>query len=278
MTQPLTRLFPAPLTERPLEGCFLGHDLRRLGATGRPFVYSNFITSLDGRIARTDPASGRRAVPPAMANHRDWRLFMELAAQADVLVVSDRLLRAVAAGRHEALIDLEAVGLEDLVAWRRQRGLVRQPVLAAVSRDLDLPAPDLAQRYTRDILILTTDDAPAERVAALERGGVEVARAGPGPYLGGSALVSALAARGHTCIYSLAGPRMLHTLVSAGRLDRLYLTVAHLLLGGTDFDTLVRGPGLEPAAGFRPLELYWDPAATSGAGQLIEVLAPVGPA
>jgi riboflavin biosynthesis pyrimidine reductase len=276
MAEPLLRLYPGPPEACPLEGRFLAHDLRQRGGVGRPFVYSNFISSLDGRIAQPDPVSGRRTVPPAIANARDWRLFMELVAQADVLLVSDRLLRAVAAGRHTALIDLEADGLEDLVQWRRQHGLVSQPVLAAVSRDLDLPAPDLAQRYTRDILVLTPDDAPAGRVAALERGGLEVVRAGPGPYLAADELVAALAERGLGHIYSLAGPRMLHTLAAGGKLDRLYLTVAQVLIGGTDFDTLLRGPVLDPARGLHPVEVYWDGAAPEGAGQLVEVLEPGG--
>ena len=274
MTQPVWRLYPGPVAECPLAGRFLDHDLRRFAGAGRPFVYSNFITSLDGRIAQRDPRTGRRGVPPAIANVRDWRLFMELVAQADVLLVSDRLLRAVAAGRHTALIDLEADGLEDLIQWRRERGLVRQPVLATVTRDLDIPAPDLAQRYTRDLLALTPEETPDRRIRALERDGVEVVRAGPGPYVTADALVRALAERGLTRIYSLAGPRMLHTLAAGGQLHRLYLTTAHQLLGGEDFDTLTRGPGLEPAPGFVPKEIYWDPAAPEGAGQLIQVLEP----
>ncbi|MFB6260508.1 MAG: hypothetical protein ABEJ96_02220, partial [Thiohalorhabdaceae bacterium] len=183
MAESLLRLYPDPPRECRLEGRFLDHDLRRYGRPGNPFVYSNFIASLDGRVARPDPVTGRRTVPPSIANQRDWRLFMELVAQADVLLVSDRLLKAIAAGRHTALIDLEASGLEDLVQWRRERGLVRQPALATVSRDLDLPAPDLAARYTREILVITSSHAPPNRVAALERGGVEVVRAGPGPYV-----------------------------------------------------------------------------------------------
>ena len=275
MADPVWRLYPGPVVECPLTGLFLDHDLRRYGRAGQPFVYSNFITSLDGRIAQRDPRTGRRGVPPAIANDRDWRLFMELVAQADALLVSDRLLRAMAAGRHTALIDLEADGLEDLVQWRRERGLLRQPMLVTVSRDLDIPAPDLAQRYTRDILVVTPDEAPERRVKELERGGVEVARAGAGPYVSAEGLVSILAERGLTSVYSLAGPRMLHTLVAGGQLHRLYLTVAHKLLGGEDFDTLVRGPALEPPPGLWPVASYWDPAAPEGAGQLIQVLEPV---
>lgn len=273
MAESLLRLYPGPSAEVPLEGCFLGQDLRRFGG---PFVYSNFITSLDGRVARPDPATGRRTVPPAIANGRDWRLFMELAAQADVLLVSDRLLRAIAGGRHTALIDLEAQGLEDLVRWRLDRGLARQPALATVSRNLDLPAADLAERYGRDILVLTPAEAAENRVAALEAAGVEVVRAGPGPYVAAGDLVPALNRRGYNRIYSLAGPRMLHTLVAGGYLDRLYLTVAHKLVGGEDFDSLLRGPALDPARGFEPVALYWDRWAPEGGGQLIQVLAPVG--
>ncbi len=53
--QSLLALYPEP-ERTALEGLYLSHDLRRCRRGGDPFVYSNFIASLDGRIAVADPA------------------------------------------------------------------------------------------------------------------------------------------------------------------------------------------------------------------------------
>jgi hypothetical protein len=48
----IVQLYPLPSQERPLKGTYLAHQLRQYSqASGKAFVYSNFITSLDGRIA-----------------------------------------------------------------------------------------------------------------------------------------------------------------------------------------------------------------------------------
>ena len=50
------QLYPLPAAERPLKGLFLSHDLRQYGeASGRCYVYSNFVSSIDGRIAIPHP-------------------------------------------------------------------------------------------------------------------------------------------------------------------------------------------------------------------------------
>ena len=70
MHLPVTRLFPAPQTESPLEGLYLGHALHTRGG-GKPFVYSNFITSLDGRIAIAAAGHTTHTVPDAITNISD---------------------------------------------------------------------------------------------------------------------------------------------------------------------------------------------------------------
>ena len=45
------QLYPAPSREVPLPGLYLRHDLRRYGPElGRPFVYTNYVASIDGRM------------------------------------------------------------------------------------------------------------------------------------------------------------------------------------------------------------------------------------
>ena len=50
------QLYPMPAQEVSLEGLYLRHGLRRFGEElGRPFVYTNYVVSIDGRIAITRP-------------------------------------------------------------------------------------------------------------------------------------------------------------------------------------------------------------------------------
>jgi riboflavin biosynthesis pyrimidine reductase len=74
--------------------------------------------------------------------------------------------------------------------------------------------------------------------------------------------------RGYRTVYSSAGPKVLHLLLAARVLDRLYLTHANRLLGGENYASIVEGTLLEPAAGFEIDRIYLDPAALDGLGQL----------
>src|SRR5438309_2107204 len=87
------RLYPAPPLRLSLTGLYLGHELRTRARPGEPYVYSNFIASLDGRISELDPRSHRRVPPRAIRHPHDWQLYLELAAQADAVVVSGRRWR-----------------------------------------------------------------------------------------------------------------------------------------------------------------------------------------
>jgi hypothetical protein len=100
----ITQLYPLPPTERPLKGTYLAHELRLYSQQSeRAFVYSNFVTSLDGRIAIPHPSKPGLMVPKNTANDRDWRLFQELAAQADLIISTGRYLRDWAEGRAQEI-------------------------------------------------------------------------------------------------------------------------------------------------------------------------------
>lgn len=263
MNAPLTRLHPAPRRECALQGLYLAHGLHRCAHAQRPFVYSNFIASLDGRISEQDP-QGRRRVPTALANPRDWALYLELLAQADVLLTSSRHLRAVAEGRQTELLTLP----EPLMTWRREQGLSKRPAWAVISRNLNVPARRLRERHRSPLLVLTCDAAPAARRRELEAADIELECVNRGERVDAGAAIHALTLRGVRSCYAIAGPRLLHSLLDAAVLDRLYLTLRLRLLGGDHYDTLLRGPALEPPMRSRLRELYLD------ADQLFACLEP----
>ncbi len=269
MPQHVVRLFPLPACEQPLEGLYLGHMLsQRGGERAGPFVYANFITSLDGRISQPQPDTGLRAVPPALANPRDWRLYAELAAQADVLLTTGAHLRAVAAGRHGNLLTLSDAAHADILAWRREQGLPVQIACAAVSGKLNIPATALCARHPGPLLVITGDAAATADARALTQAGVDVVRTGSGPRVSGQAIFEALVGRGYRRVYCIGGPRLFHTLLEADVIDRMYLTFAQVILAGDRYDTLTQGPLLQPPRGFDLRELYFDPHAPVHAGQL----------
>jgi riboflavin biosynthesis pyrimidine reductase len=266
------RLLPHSIAAVELRGLYLRHDLHRLAKPGRPYVYTNFVSSLDGRISWKNPQTGYREVPPACANARDLRLYHELAAHADVILASSRYLRGAAAGRAAGMLNLGEEAAE-LVAWRRAQGLSDYPRVAAVSNTLKLPdrarfGPEMGR-----ILILCCGKPDPHRRKQAESQGYQVLECDTSGEMDGGALVAALRDQGFRTIYSVAGPRVHAALLRADRLDRLYLTLSQVLLGGTDFDTLVSGETLAPPRRFALSELYHDPEGLAGTGgQLFAVL------
>jgi riboflavin biosynthesis pyrimidine reductase len=268
MPSELLELYPQPGTTRALEGTYLAHDLRALGSPEAPFVYANFVSSLDGRIAVVEAHTGESYVLEDLTSAHDWRLFQELQAQADCMVTHGGYLRALAEQKFQ---DILQVGVApqalDIGRWRESHGFTRQPAIAIVSRTLDFPIPPSLERHEQPVHIITGNDAPSQRVAYWREHGCEVVFAGTGDSVDGAPMIRALGERGYGRLYLLAGPQMLETVVRDGSLSRLYLTVTHQLIGGEVFHTLTAGPRLGPAGRLQLHTLYYDAVAPKGTGQ-----------
>lgn len=263
------QFFPSPASDLELEGLYLQQGLHQK-RTEQPFVYSNFVSSLDGRIALPAEHRASHQVPPAIANPRDWRLYQELGAQADIVITSARYYRQYAEGEAQ---DTLPVGpgekFADLRQWRLDQGLAAQPDIAIVSASLDIPDSALAAYSDRRIHLLTGADAPTDRRAHLEQQGVQTHSVGDGLTADGTRMIEALGQAGYRSIYVIAGPYVLFSLLQDNALDRLYLTFAGCVLGGEDFDTFIWGSALEPAQKMQLASLYYDPHAPAGCGQLL---------
>ena len=268
MSAQILELYPHAGTMRALDGTYLAHDLHRLGTSEQPFVYANFVSSLDGRIAVVEADTGESYVLEDLTSGHDWRLFQELQAQADCMVTHGGYLRALAARKFQ---DILQVGVskdaEDIGRWRSAHGLTRQPAIAIVSRTLDFPLPPSLEQHDQPVHIITGTDAPADRVAFWRDRGYEVAVAGPAASVEGAPMIRALGARGYARLYLLAGPQMLETVVRDGSLSRLYLTLTHQLIGGEMFHTLTAGPRLGRAGRLQLHTLCYDAVAPKGTGQ-----------
>ena len=266
MNADLIRLYPDHGDSVPLRGLYLNSGLRESAIAG-PLVYTNFITSIDGRIALTK-ANGRHQVPKMIANPRDWRLFQELAALADILITSGHHLRDIAQGKSQAGLPVSVEpAYQDLLAFRREHGLSPQPAIAIVSASLDIPLGSLPPPTQRDVLIITGARSDAQRQRTLSAAGYRIIPVGDGERVNGAEMVAALAELNYQMMYSIGGPQLCHTLLAESQLHRLFVTSAHRLLGGTAFDTLVWGPAFATPPNLELCSLYLDPAGLEGVGQ-----------
>ena len=261
-------LYPDPKEKRPLTNLYLDHNIRQEShTTGRAFVYANFVVSLDGRIAIPHPSGDGLTVPKAIANERDWRLFQELAAQADLIISSGRYLRDWADGRAQEILQTGDPRFADLRRWRVEQGLKPQPDIAIISGSLDFPIPKVLTGNGRQAIIFTTANPDPTRVAEIEAQAGQVIIVGE-ESVDGRRLVQAMTDLGYQTVYSAAGPRILHMLLAAKVLDRLYLTHASLILGGDPFASIVEGGVLDTAVNMKLHSLTLDPTGLDGLGQL----------
>ena len=272
----MTQLFPVPCKERQLEGLYLDEILPAPTGGVPAFVYANFVTSLDGRIAVTDDG-GTSRLPTGLTNPRDWRLFQELQAHADCLVSHGGYLRALASGHLGNVLQVGVgEGSGDIVRWRATQSMAEQPAIAVLSASLDLTIPESLAAHDQPVHVLTTATSRPEHRAALREAGFDVEVTGPGPYVRARDAVEALAARGYRRLYLQTGPRMLDSALRDRVLARLYLTLSHRLVGGDRFDTMVRGDTPLGATGrLRLGTLYLDEAPGLDCGQLFARFDPV---
>ena len=271
MLNSVIQLYPLPVVERPLTNLYLAHNLRQHSQVNRPaFVYANFVVSLDGRIAIPHP-NGGLTVPKSIANERDWRLFQELAAQADLIISSGRYLRDWADGRAQEILQVDDPRFADLRVWREAQGLPPQPDIAIVSGSLRFPIPDVLTAGGRKVIVFTTANPDPARVREIEAQVGQVIVAGDETGVHGAQMVQHMTDLGYRTVYSAAGPKILHLLLRDGVLNRLYLTHANRLLGGDPFASIVEGDLLETAVNMRLHALYHDPQGLDGLGQLFTV-------
>jgi len=240
----------------PLHGVYLELSLHRCAKRDDLFIYSNFISSLDGRISLRDAKMGEFSVPSSIANGRDWRLYQELAAQSDVMLTSARYFRQLAQGCAQDLLPVgRGEAYEDLLLWRHQQGLQPQPDVVIVSASLDIPLAAVQMFSDRKVRVITSNQSDTARRLRLEAVGIEVLIAGE-KRVSGEALKTCLIALGYRSAYMIAGPQLHHTLLKDQVLNRMFLTTRFSLLGQNDFHTILQGD--MPPVDCTLLSLYLD--------------------
>ncbi|MDX3239834.1 pyrimidine reductase family protein [Streptomyces sp. ME03-5709C] len=242
----MRRLLPAPApTPSPAETLDTAEALADAyaypePAGGAPWLRANMVSSLDG-AARHDGRS------QPLSSDADMRVFAVLRALADVVVVGAETVR------QEGYRPARA--REAFAARRAAAGQGPAAAIAVVSArlDLDFSLPLFTEPLV-PTLVLTGEDAPADRVAAAESAGARVVRAGSGTGVEPARVVRELSALGLRRMLTEGGPRLLAQFAAAGVVDELCLTLAPLLTAG-DAMRIMNGPGLTDPARYTPVSI-----------------------
>ena len=232
----LKQVFPYCEKGSPLEGTYLGLSLHQQASVDNVFIYANYITSLDGRIALYDEDLDEYTVPKSIANGRDWRLYQELAGQADIMLTSARYFRQLEKGKAQDLLPVgSGEKYADIKAWREQQGLKAQPDVMILSNSLDIPLAALEKVQDRKVIVCTgsTDNA---KIQNLEQVGVTVFQA---EEVTGVFVRSSLIDLKYRSAYLIAGPEVHATLLKDDCINELFLTTYFALVGGKKISTLL---------------------------------------
>ena len=203
------------------EGARLNEKYIHATRAGRPFVHLKLACSLDGRIAtRTGDAR--------------WITGAESRARV-------HLLRR----EYDAILVGAGTALKDDPLLTDRSGLARRRPLARVVLDerLQLP-PDSQLAHTAHeapVVVVTSTNACAERIARLEERGVEVVR----DPSGGRNLGALLAELHRRTLHSLlveGGAHVAGRFLEAGLVDKVSFFVAPVIIGG-DAKSAVGGTG-----------------------------------
>ena len=264
MQENLLRLYPQPGENSAITGLYLAHQVHRLGTIESPFVYANFLSSLDGRIALEDVTRSTTYIPKHLTTDADFRLFMELHAQADCLITHSGYMRALSEGRLGNILQIRD---KDLVEWRHSNDLKAQPAVIIASASLNFPMHTSLHEHAQTVYIATGRNADPDRIRYWQNLGYPILITGEDRMVHGAPLIHELRGLGYKSIYLTAGPQMLDTIVREKQLFRLYLTITHQLIGCTDFRTLLTGSMLGAEGNLILKSLYYDPYSPTGSGQ-----------
>ncbi len=265
--QTLTQLVPTTGQQVPVRSLYLEQQIGHANSA-QPYIYANFATSLDGRIAVTTPEAAHPVVPATLASEVDWDLFTQLQAHADCLVTHGGYLRALARGSHGNILQ---VGLRPvhahLARWRKARGWHQQTAVVILSMSLEFTLPDTLRQHRQAVTVLTGASAPTARIDTLRQQGCTVLQPKPeAADITGPALAACVQAGGYQRVYMQAGPHIVRSLIQHNLLARLYLTQSHCLLAGDHAPSLMQGPALCGAQRMHLRTLYANgPALQSAA-------------
>ena len=200
------------------------------GRSDRPWVMANFVTTIDGATV-VDGGS------TAINDVDDKTMFAAIRTVADFILVGAETVRQE---------DYRPVVLDERRRQARLEARLEElPHLVVATRSLDLdPGARVFGDPKSRVTILTTEDAPAERFAALSEVADVVRMRGTAPedilhYL-----------RMARVVLCEGGPSLWGQFVAAGLVDELALTISPMLVSGVSV-RMAYGPEAHPPVDMR---------------------------
>ena len=186
----------------------------------RPKIIANFAISADGKV------STRQRTPSTFTSPRDKKRLLEIRALGDAILV----------GRNTVATDTMSMTLPDrsLQAVRRAKGLPAEPLRVIVGghASLDTRWKVFRTPGARRIVFGTSPMPEARRAKFAPLCDLHVFQ-----HIG-DLLGTLRQTYGVRTVICEGGPTLLRSLVEAGALDELYLTIAPIVFGGKEAPTL----------------------------------------
>jgi riboflavin biosynthesis pyrimidine reductase len=189
---------------------------RASSRAGRPWVYVNMVSSIDG-------ATAVEGVSGALGGPADQLVFSALRAQADVIVAGAQTVRAEDYRPPQTHPEVQRV--------RLARGQSAKPLIVVVTASASV-TPDMGLFDDPDYIpiLVTGSDASPERLAAL--GGKARIIRQPSPTVDLSAMLDMLGSEGHKKCLVEGGPSLNGQFVSEGLVDEWNMTLSPILASG----------------------------------------------
>jgi riboflavin-specific deaminase-like protein len=208
----MRRLFPDPAPTTPADQAS-ELDLVASVHETRPYVVSNFVVTMDGRVTL-----GGRSGP--IGSDTDTAMLVALRTRVDAVMIGGGTMRAERYGR--------VVGDPAKRARREQEGLSADPLMVIVSGRMDLPwdAPLFTEDGGQVLIFTSSDDEPPETATPVRverhRDQVDLA----------AALGRLRRERGIRAVLCEGGPRLHAQLLEQELIDELFMTHAPKIAGG----------------------------------------------
>jgi len=198
---------------------------------GRPYTFTNFVVSHDGRISFDEPRRSGGGDVSRNAPHDTWLMAL-IRARADAILTGGGTLRV--ARRHRwTPWEIFPAEREALVAMRAAEGRAPLPLLVVVSGSGAIPA-DAASLSVPGQPVLIATSAAGETRARAELAGLAHLdyHVSPGPRVDFAALLAHLhGVCGVRTLLSEGGALVYGELIAAQLIDEVFTTVSPIVIG-----------------------------------------------
>jgi riboflavin biosynthesis pyrimidine reductase len=217
----------------------------------RPYVFTNFVVSRDGRVSFSVPGAAGGAAVSGFNKHDRWLMGL-LRARADAVLIGDNTLRA----EPEHCWSAQWICSDDAAAFtalRRDEGRAPAPLLVIASYHGEIAAHAIVFGMPDQRILIATTERGARRARQLLGHLPSVTYAPLGEHSADLAALKRLLFRDHgvRSLLCEGGPTLYGSLLQADQTDDEFLTLSPIVIGSTPDGparpSLVEGVGFAPA-------------------------------